>query len=46
MSTYFLLDPFEFPGVGNNFVRTKKSFKYKHLNFPGKEVNVTDYTEQ
>ena len=24
----------------------KKSFNYKHLNFPGKELNVTDITEQ
>ena len=24
----------------------KKSFNYEHLNFPGKELNVTDITEQ
>ena len=23
----------------------KKSFNYEHLNFPGKELNVTDITE-
>ena len=33
-------------GVGNNFVRTIKSFNNEHLNFPGKELNVTDITEQ
>ena len=24
----------------------KKTFNYEHLNFPGKELNVTDITEQ
>ena len=24
----------------------QKSFNYEHLNFPGKELNVTDITEQ
>ena len=24
----------------------KKPFNYEHLNFPGKELNVTDITEQ
>ena len=33
-------------GVGNNSVRTKKSFNYEHLNFPGKELNETDISEQ
>ena len=30
------------PGVGNNSIRTKKKFNSEHLNFPGKELNVTD----
>ena len=25
---------------------TVKLFNYKHLNLPGKELNVTDFTEQ
>ena len=24
----------------------QKSFNYEHLNFPGKELNITDITEQ
>ena len=24
----------------------QKSFNYEHLNYPGKELNVTDITEQ
>ena len=32
-------------GVGNNSDRGIKSFNYEHLNFPGKELNVTDITE-
>ena len=28
------------------FCQDKKSFNYEHLNFPGKELNVTDITEQ
>ena len=26
--------------------KKKKSFNYEHINFPGKELNVTDITEQ
>ena len=26
------------------FRQDKKSFNYEHLNFPGKELNVTDIT--
>ena len=26
--------------------KTKKTFNCEHLNFPGKELNVTDITEQ
>ena len=33
-------------GVGSNSTRTRKLFKIEHLNFPGKELNVTDITEQ
>ena len=33
-------------GVGNNSIRTKKPFNGEHLNFPGKELNVTDITDQ
>ena len=33
-------------GVGNNSVRTIKLFNFGHLNLPGKEVNVSDITEQ
>ncbi len=33
-------------GVGSNSIRTRKLFKSEHLNFPGKELNVTDITEQ
>ena len=28
------------------FCQDKKSFNYEHLNFPGKELTVTDTTEQ
>ena len=28
------------------FRQDKKPFNYEHLNFPGKELNVTDITEQ
>ena len=30
----------------NQLNRTRKLFKIEHLNFPGKELNVTDITEQ
>ena len=33
-------------GVGNNSVRTIKSFNYEHLNFPGKKFNITDIADQ
>ena len=42
---YVLFSPLK-PESANNSVRTKKSFNYEHLNFPGKELNVTDITEQ
>ena len=32
--------------VGSNSIRTRKLFKSEHLNFPGKELNVTDNTEE
>ena len=28
------------------FRQDKKSFNYQHLNFPGKELNITDITKQ
>ena len=37
---------FSYTGVGSNSIRTKKAFNSEHLNFPGKELNVTDITEQ
>ena len=43
---YICIIQSSYTGVGNNSVRTIKSFKYGHLNFPGKELNVTDITEQ
>ena len=39
-------------GVGSNSIRTKKkkkkkkTFNSEHLNIPGKELNVTNITEQ
>ena len=35
-----------YTGVGSNSIRTRKLFKSEHLNFPGKELSVTDITEQ
>ena len=32
--------------IGSNSIKTKKQFISEHLNFPGKELNVTDITEQ
>ncbi len=31
---------------GSVHFQDKKSFNYEHLNFSGKELNVTDITEQ
>ena len=33
-------------GIGSNSIRTKKPFNSEHLNFPGKELNVSDISEQ
>ena len=33
-------------GIGNNSVRTIELFKIRISNLPGKELNVTDITEQ
>ena len=32
-------------GFGNNSIRTRQPFKNEHLNFPGKDLNVTDITD-
>ena len=42
---YVLFGPVK-PELGSNSIRTRKLFKSEHLNFPGKELNVTDITEQ
>ena len=33
-------------GVGSNSIRSKKTFNSRHLNFPGKELKVTDIKEK
>ena len=33
-------------GVWNNSVRTIKLFNYEHINLSGKELDVTNITEQ
>ena len=41
---YVLLSPVK-PALGI-IPSGQKSFNYEHLNFPGKELNVTDIPEQ